>query len=388
MNSKAKKITTIAIMLLMPALMLAQGMTFEPQGTLLSEAIAKAKKSGKRVFLDCYTSWCGPCKLMAREVFPTDSAGQYMNPRFVNIQIDMEKGEGPELAKRLQVTAYPTFIIFDSDGAELNRFLGSSTTTAFIEKVAASLTDNTLTSLRQQYQNGNREQKFVLTYLNALSKAQRSDDADSVAEELLAPKATTFISDSTLRDVFLRYIRNPFSESFRYAATHTDEFGKALNNPQLAQMKIASVLKYYPNSLISQTGGNTTIDEEGFGKFVKLMKKIGYSGAEDVRLSSLIHFADVKGDYSSYMKYIREYLSTSGLDATDMQLLQWSKPFAKPDADSTAKAEMIKILEQRLDDLKSGKRQPQTKIGNMTLSGRMQDTISRVLQVMKTGKLN
>lgn len=375
-------------MLLMPALMLAQGMTFEPQGTLLSEAIAKAKAAHKRVFLDCYTSWCGPCKLMAREVFPTDSAGQYMNPRFVNLQIDMEKGEGPELAKRLQVTAYPTFIIFDSDGAELNRFLGSSTTTAFLEKVASSLTDNTLTSLRHQYQNGNREQKFVLSYLNALSKAQLSNDADSVAEELLATKGGNFIGDSTLRDVFLRYIRNPFSKPFLYAATHTGELGQALGNPQLAEMKIASVLRYYPNTLISQTDGKTSVDEKQFDKFVKLMKEIGYSGADDVRLSSQIHFADVKGDYSSYMKYIREYLSTPGLDATDMQLLQWAKPFAKADADTKAKAEMIKLLEQRLADLESGKRQPQTKIGNMTLSGRMQDTISRVLKVMKTGKLN
>ena len=34
------------------------------------QAVAAAKSEGKQVFVDVMTSWCGPCKLMAREVFP------------------------------------------------------------------------------------------------------------------------------------------------------------------------------------------------------------------------------------------------------------------------------------------------------------------------------
>lgn len=46
------------------------------------------------VFMDCYTSWCGPCKMMAQEVFSREDVGQFMNTRFVNVKLDMEKGEG------------------------------------------------------------------------------------------------------------------------------------------------------------------------------------------------------------------------------------------------------------------------------------------------------
>ena len=99
-------------------------MAFEPEGTLFKDAVAKAKQMNKLVFLDCYTSWCGPCKMMSNTVFPQEKVGAYMNPRFVNIKIDMEKGEGVELAKRLQISAYPTFIIFNGDGNEIGRFLG------------------------------------------------------------------------------------------------------------------------------------------------------------------------------------------------------------------------------------------------------------------------
>ena len=60
----------------------------------LKEALEQAKVQGKMVFVDCYTTWCGPCKMMAQEVFSREDVGQFMNTRFVNVKLDMEKGEG------------------------------------------------------------------------------------------------------------------------------------------------------------------------------------------------------------------------------------------------------------------------------------------------------
>lgn len=89
-----------------------------------ADALAQAKKEGKKLMVDCYTLWCGPCRYMAKNVFPTEQLGQFMNERFVSIQIDMEHGEGPELQKQWKVKAYPTFIFFDGDGKEMSRFEG------------------------------------------------------------------------------------------------------------------------------------------------------------------------------------------------------------------------------------------------------------------------
>ena len=89
-----------------------------------AQALAKAKKENRKLMVDCYTLWCGPCRHMAKNVFPDENLGKYMNANFVCIQLDMEHGEGPERNKTFNVKAYPTFIFFDADGKEMNRFEG------------------------------------------------------------------------------------------------------------------------------------------------------------------------------------------------------------------------------------------------------------------------
>lgn len=81
-----------------------------------SKALQEAKKQKKLIFIDAYASWCGPCKLLKKNTFPDKEAGEFFNQHFINVAIDMEKGDGPALAEKFQVTAYPTLIITDWEG--------------------------------------------------------------------------------------------------------------------------------------------------------------------------------------------------------------------------------------------------------------------------------
>ena len=90
---------------------LAAQIDFRESG--FAKALEAAKVENKLVFMDCYTSWCGPCKLMASKEFVQEKAGEYFNPRFVSVKIDMEKGEGVELRKRYDVNAYPTLLVLN-----------------------------------------------------------------------------------------------------------------------------------------------------------------------------------------------------------------------------------------------------------------------------------
>ncbi|MEY3443377.1 MAG: hypothetical protein RLZZ519_1658 [Bacteroidota bacterium] len=78
-----------------------------------TEVLAKAKSENKLVFLDAYTSWCGPCKWMAKNAFTDPETAAFFNTNFVNVTVDMEKGEGVDIAKQYGVTAYPTLLFLD-----------------------------------------------------------------------------------------------------------------------------------------------------------------------------------------------------------------------------------------------------------------------------------
>ena len=99
----------------------------------LKEAIAKAKTENKFVFFDAYASWCGPCKAMDKDVFTDKTVAAYLNAKFVSIRVDMEKGEGPALAKKYaSINGYPSLLFLDNGGLALKTLLGSRNAEEFL----------------------------------------------------------------------------------------------------------------------------------------------------------------------------------------------------------------------------------------------------------------
>ncbi len=89
----------------------------------LEEALAEAKAQDKLVFVDVGAYWCPPCHQLDEVTFVDAAVGKRMDERYIAVHIDAEKGEGPDVAARYKVQAYPTILVLEASGIEKGRIV-------------------------------------------------------------------------------------------------------------------------------------------------------------------------------------------------------------------------------------------------------------------------
>jgi thiol-disulfide isomerase/thioredoxin len=98
------------------------------QKSSYDEAIKEAKKSGKLIFIDAYTEWCGPCKKMAATSFMDPEVASLFNSKFINLKVEMEKStDGPMIAQKYSVRAYPSLLFINGEGKVVKYAVGYQT---------------------------------------------------------------------------------------------------------------------------------------------------------------------------------------------------------------------------------------------------------------------
>lgn len=158
------------ILLLLSTTAQAQGIVFETGNW--ENILKKAADQNKPIFVDAYTTWCGPCKWMAKNTFTDEKVGAFFTENYLAYKMDMEKGEGPAFAKKHQVNAYPTLLYFTADGRMVHKVVGGMDAVNFVSASKDALNPaKQLAMLIEKYENGNRDKKFINNYLNAMSKS-------------------------------------------------------------------------------------------------------------------------------------------------------------------------------------------------------------------------
>ncbi len=215
------------------------------------EILAKAAEEDKLIFLDAYAEWCGPCKMMDRESYPKKIVGDFYNAHFVNVKIDMEKGEGPELARKFEVRAYPTLLFVDSGGNVVHQSIGYQTAAQLLELgEAANDPSRQLAALHQRYAAGDRTPEFLYNYTKARYEIMDGSH-EKVAEEYLATQAD-WLTPGNMEFIYV-FSGGLDSRLFQYMVDHREEFVQIVGKERLANKIQQAIYEevYTPGNALS-----------------------------------------------------------------------------------------------------------------------------------------
>jgi len=255
----------------------AQGVQFF-EGTW-NEALEAAQEQRKLIFVDAYTMWCGPCKMMDRNVYPDSEVGQYYNEHFINVKMDMERGEGYSFASKYNVTVYPTLLFINHEGAQIYRDSAYKSPQQMLSiAMEAQDPEKNLALLELEFDTGDddRDPRRILDYallLKELGKDFRKPARQYFAtlsdKELLEPQNWEAIKTLTF-DIN--------SREFRYLIKKKKKFSRKFNEREVEE-KIADVLK---KSVLSAA---IVRDRDSYSDALKIaIKEVDDDGATAQRL--------------------------------------------------------------------------------------------------------
>jgi thioredoxin-related protein len=213
-----------AILLLLLSLnAISQGVIFEKANSW-KEVVEKAKAANKYIFVDCYTTWCKPCKEMEIKVFQKQSVGEFMNSRFINVKLQIDSstkdnsfvqswyGDAATLAKLYQVKAFPSFLLFAPDGRILHKKIGSILdTAAFVSKLKSVLNPlNQYYTLQRRY-DSTKDVTLIVDLVNSAREAEEQPQA--IGDDFIRSQQNPFKKENL--QVILKITRNSTDLGYR-----------------------------------------------------------------------------------------------------------------------------------------------------------------------------
>ena len=302
------------------------GINFQ-HGKSWKEVQAKAKTENKYIFMDCFTTWCGPCKYMSSTIFPLQNVGEFMNDKFVSVavQLDTTKNDNElvkswykdshDLAAKYNVRVYPTYLIFDAGGNIVHRFVGSSTADEFVANARKSLDpESQYYTLLNEYHKGKKDQDFLRKLALASADAYDMENASKISKEYLATQQDLYTKDNL--EFIKKFTNTSADKGFEVMIKNPAKVdailgkGTAASIVQPVIMK-EEIFKYFPND------GSSNPDWAKIN--ASITKKYPEQAPEAMSKAKAIWY-QATGDWNNFQTAIVDYVNKYGSNATPEEL--------------------------------------------------------------------
>ncbi len=338
-------ITSIIFFCLFTTQVIGQGIEFF-HGSF-DEALEMAQKEGKVIFVDAYTTWCGPCKRMSKSTFPDPSVGAFFNENFVNMKIDMEKAEGRKFKAKYPVQAFPTLYFIGGDGEVVHRQKGAQDAVNFLKigKHVYSKVDFSR-DYAKLYEDGDRDPQLIYDYVQALNKSKKS--SSKVANEYIRTQ------DDLTSDFNLNFILEATTEADSRIFDLLVENKKAivaLNSKDAVDDKILKACEATVKKAVEFEAESLLVEAKSKAKASIPNRYQGFA------LESDLYFHKAQGNSDEYRKCCKEYakkqigddvaalhelaVSLSESFEYDQDAMKDAEKFAKKAADNGDKVDYV-----------------------------------------------
>jgi thioredoxin-related protein len=267
------------------------------------DIIAKAKKEKKLVFLDAYASWCGPCKMMEKNVFTQKSVGDYFNASFINARFDMEKGEGREIAAKYGVRSYPTYLFLNGEGELVSQNSGYMEAGMFVTMAQdINSPGNKKGSLKERFANGEKDPEFLINVMK-LNSSSDFDFAKKASERYFENKKKTEELSKEEIGLLLYFVKSTEDRNYSVFTSRKAEIIKFLPEETYkefdAQLKLSKIVEQ------SIDEKNKRINEDIFMKAAEPL--VGKEAATTKLNQTKLSYYEQNANFAEFEKAALDY---------------------------------------------------------------------------------
>ncbi|WP_294248377.1 thioredoxin fold domain-containing protein [uncultured Chryseobacterium sp.] len=284
------------------------------------DLMAKAKKENKIVFIDAYASWCGPCKMMERNVFTQKSVGDYYNSNFINAHFDMEKGEGRDIASKYGVRSYPTYLFLNGDGELVSQNYGYMEAGMFLAMAQdVNSPNNKKGSLKDRFAAGEKDPEFLINIMK-LNSSSDFNFAKAASERYFGNKKNTEKLNKDDVGLLLFFLKSTEDKNYK---TFTDRKAEIITFlPEETYKEFDNQIKL--GSIVEQSidHKNKKINDAYFMKTAEPL--VGKHDAEVKLNQTKLSYYEQNANFPEYEKAALEYYrNTEAFEPNELLKAAW-----------------------------------------------------------------
>jgi thiol-disulfide isomerase/thioredoxin len=310
----------------------ATGVRFT-ENTSWSQVLARAKAESKYIFVDCYATWCGPCKKMDTDVYPLPQLGSAMNDKFISVKVQMDTtakdnqevqswyDDAHRLMKNYSILAFPTYLFFSPDGKIVHKDLGFKKAEDFIKLTTEAMDPaKQYYILVEQYKQGNKNPASM----RALALAAKTLGNRELASRVASDYKNGYLDGLTDEQRCTRDHLQFIADFYDLVRADDGFFALSYRQPQKVDellMTINPLFKGYSGRLVNHVitkeeidarlwKGNAPITKKPNWKTIydAISKKYSSSYAEDLMPNAKLNFYRKIEDWNTYAHLKDEFI--------------------------------------------------------------------------------